>query len=426
LIASRAVGESDYHLRLPQILSIDRIESLLVFDPFLTLQMGHFVRATAALATPFNRELDAGEDFDYYVRLWQHFRCVKISRNFFVARQGERSRGPRSATAEQWGNSARSRLAQERAQRGLNASSPETLAIKNTAVRDLQAFYCGRALADATNYLALARQMPYRGSHSIEICGAKAFEMYSDNDDPVCLSLAWTGGYMDTTSRLWHTLCVPARVILDIGAHTGFYGLLAARSANPECKIFCFEALGDCYERLRMNITANGLTNVTAVRAEVGRECGQVNLIAFAQEGSLSSRPTVIGDRQRVAHTERVEMLNIDDFLPGHGGQVDLVRIGVAGADLMALSGMTAVVSRDRPDILIELAPCAPTREIEHRLTTHGYRHFVVDQNADRLTALTQLASRSEQSSRTLWSTTRSDADTLSIAEKSGIELAWT
>ena len=54
-------------LRAGQLLHISGIEQLLANDPFITLQIGHFVKTEVALATPFNPALDAGEDFEYYL-----------------------------------------------------------------------------------------------------------------------------------------------------------------------------------------------------------------------------------------------------------------------------------------------------------------------------------------------------------------------
>ncbi|MFZ5908198.1 MAG: FkbM family methyltransferase, partial [Nitrospirota bacterium] len=71
-------------------------------DPFVSLQMGHFVRTGAALATLFDESLDTGEDFDYYLRIWDTYRCIKVPLPFFYNRRGLHSLGPRSATGYHW------------------------------------------------------------------------------------------------------------------------------------------------------------------------------------------------------------------------------------------------------------------------------------------------------------------------------------
>ena len=78
------------------------IEDVLSFDPFVSLQMGHFVKTSVALSALFNESLDTGEDFDYYLRVWEKHKCIKMPLPFFYNRRGLHSQGPRAATGGQW------------------------------------------------------------------------------------------------------------------------------------------------------------------------------------------------------------------------------------------------------------------------------------------------------------------------------------
>jgi tetratricopeptide (TPR) repeat protein len=78
------------------------IGEVLSYDPFVTLQMGHFVKTPAALSTLFDEFLDTGEDFDYYLRVWEKYACIKIPLPFFYNQRGFHSHGPRSATGVEW------------------------------------------------------------------------------------------------------------------------------------------------------------------------------------------------------------------------------------------------------------------------------------------------------------------------------------
>jgi tetratricopeptide (TPR) repeat protein len=85
--------------QLPFLLGMDDITAC---DPYNTLQMGHFVRTDAALKEPFSEVLNTGEDFDYYLRVWERYRCLKIPLPFFHNIRGRSSEGPRSATSDEW------------------------------------------------------------------------------------------------------------------------------------------------------------------------------------------------------------------------------------------------------------------------------------------------------------------------------------
>ena len=85
--------------QLPFLYSID---DLLSYDPFVTLQMGHFVKTSVALSILFDESLDIGEDFDYYLRVWEKYACIKIPLPFFYNRRGSHSQGPRSSKGSEW------------------------------------------------------------------------------------------------------------------------------------------------------------------------------------------------------------------------------------------------------------------------------------------------------------------------------------
>lgn len=95
-----------------QIPTIESYAELIKFDPTQTLQMGHFVRRDIALEYPFNTEMDTGEDWEYYLRIWKHENCIKMDKPMMVNRRGQHSTGPRSATGRDW-NVAVSKLMTE-------------------------------------------------------------------------------------------------------------------------------------------------------------------------------------------------------------------------------------------------------------------------------------------------------------------------
>jgi glycosyltransferase involved in cell wall biosynthesis len=85
-----------------QVPAIDTYEQLIAHDPFITIQMGHFVKREAALQLPFNLDMDCGEDWEYYLKLWQGYACEKIDKPLMINCRGQHSTGPRSATGADW------------------------------------------------------------------------------------------------------------------------------------------------------------------------------------------------------------------------------------------------------------------------------------------------------------------------------------
>jgi len=132
-------GANQITLR-PQMATIHNIKELLLFDPFMTLQMGHFVRTEVASENSFNESMITGEDFDYYLRIWSQYTCIKISEFLFVNRRGFHSIGPKSADARQW------RMAVERIidtyikRYSIDRKSPECLQVINNKISEFNEF----------------------------------------------------------------------------------------------------------------------------------------------------------------------------------------------------------------------------------------------------------------------------------------------
>jgi tetratricopeptide (TPR) repeat protein/glycosyltransferase involved in cell wall biosynthesis len=95
-------GEKTAGERPEQLPFLFSMHDLLSCDPYLSLQMGHFVKTSLALDTPFDETLDTGEDFDYYLRIWEEYKCIKIPLPLFYNRRGTHSLGPRSARGTEW------------------------------------------------------------------------------------------------------------------------------------------------------------------------------------------------------------------------------------------------------------------------------------------------------------------------------------
>ncbi|WP_431855061.1 glycosyltransferase [Azospirillum sp.] len=102
LICENVYGTDSIAFREGQLPATDRLADILTAHPVHTLQMGHFVRSSAAAAVKFDVAMNCGEDFKYYLALWRSFRCAKVEDVFFINRRGHHSTGPRSADGAAW------------------------------------------------------------------------------------------------------------------------------------------------------------------------------------------------------------------------------------------------------------------------------------------------------------------------------------
>jgi hypothetical protein len=113
-ICENEYGSQRVSVRDGQLIRIETIDDILGSDPYLTLQMGHFVKAGYAAEIGFDVDMDTGEDFKYYLAMWRRRRCVKVPHVFFINRRGHHSQGVRSANGQQWRDAVEAQLEKAR------------------------------------------------------------------------------------------------------------------------------------------------------------------------------------------------------------------------------------------------------------------------------------------------------------------------
>jgi FkbM family methyltransferase len=164
-------------------------------------------------------------------------------------------------------------------------------------------------------------------------------------------------------------------VFYDLGAHIGFFSLLAARLVGPTGHVVAFEPSPLNAAQLERNIDLNGFTNVTLVEAAVSSEAG------FAQfdpaHDRVAARLAGHGESARGALVS-VRTISIDGWRTETGfPHPALMKIDVEGAEIAALRGAHGVIRASRPSLLVEVHPTvgpAFADYFERTLRPLGYR----------------------------------------------------
>ena len=165
-----------------------------------------------------------------------------------------------------------------------------------------------------------------------------------------------TGVFEEGTTRMFQSLLKPGMVAVDIGAHVGYYTILAARHVGPTGKVYAFEPDPDNYTTLLKNIALNGYRNVHAVKKAVS------NLVGDAE---LHLSATINGNHSLYCHgmaergTLPVETTTLDSMLCEQGWpQIDLVKIDVEGGEVAVLDGMAELLNKSpNLDLILEFMP---------------------------------------------------------------------
>ena len=164
-----------------------------------------------------------------------------------------------------------------------------------------------------------------------------------------------TNRYEPETTQLFKRMVKPGMVVIDIGAHIGYFTRFAARRVGRDGHVYAFEPDAENRELLIQNTKRYG--NVSVSAAAVGAESGVVPF--YHVEGSTGCHSTIA--QENAARLE-VEATTLDAFASSAGiGHVDVIKMDIEGGEWNALKGMANIL-RDVQHLIIEYNPSALER----------------------------------------------------------------
>lgn len=288
-------------MRPGQLRGTDDIRDILRTDPFLSLQMGHFVRAECAAAVGFDTAMNVGEDFKYYLKIWKRFRCAKVEDVFFINVRGAHSVGPRSGDGRAWRSAATKQLQQAIGCDLLDADVTLDGVTAHFSVSNpfdlIQAHHCRGTFFEQSELMALRDHIG------------------------------------------------PGKRIVEVGANVGNHVVFYAQHMAAE-RIFPFEPNPESVRLLCANIANNGLDAVVdgrGIGVGLGRETGSFHAVDI--ENNLGAT------RLQAGGDLPVEPL--DAMLAGE--RVDFIKIDAEGMEFDVLEGARQTIAAHRPPMYIEI-----------------------------------------------------------------------
>ena len=139
-------------------------------------------------------------------------------------------------------------------------------------------------------------------------------------------------------------------IVLDLGAHIGYYTLLAARLVGVKGKVFAFEPEPTNFALLKKNIEINNYQNVIPIQKAVSNENGKGRL--YLKEKKTQNR---IYDSQEKDPFIEIETIKLEDYIKE---KVDFIKMDIEGSEAIATRGMIALFQKNQPmKMIIEFYP---------------------------------------------------------------------
>ena len=175
----------------------------------------------------------------------------------------------------------------------------------------------------------------------------------------------WLGIFEYDKQIIFSEQILPGKIVYDIGAHVGFYTLLAAELTGPKGKVFAFEPVPNNLYFLKRHIQLNKLTNVDVIEAAVADFTGRTSFVVSLSglEGSLSAQGAL-----EVSTVEIDNLVEQGKILPP-----DYIKIDVEGAELKVLSGANKTLRKYRPVLFLSTHGSDVHRQCLDFLSRSGY-----------------------------------------------------
>lgn len=216
--------------------------------------------------------------------------------------------------------------------------------------------------------------------------GADVFALSLRVNDPSHYDLA-RGMYEAVVIKWLQENLKSGNTFWDIGANVGFYAVFAARLVGPTGLVVAVEADPNVAAVLAKNFEANHLSNARVVSGAITDHTGTVRLgraPASGWTGLYYEKPDEWVEVPAFTGDSLVNSLAVD--------QIDVIKVDVEGAEGRVLAGMTELLTKTRPRLLIEVHRTHPG--VEEDVTKVLAAHHFESEILDRVDATMHIAAK--------------------------------
>ncbi|MFA6432646.1 MAG: FkbM family methyltransferase [Candidatus Paceibacterota bacterium] len=223
--------------------------------------------------------------------------------------------------------------------------------------------------------------------------------VFLDQNDPAVSGALAMGAHDPYEIECFRNALKTDMNVVDIGANIGYYTVVAAGRVGSQGKVFAYEPESHNFSLLEKNIEANKFTWTTPIKAGLSDKPGKRILFVAEEHTGIHS----FADNRGAGSGVEVETDTLDHSLESYGSpKIDLIKMDIEGAEILALQGMKQTFARNPGLILfIELYPQAIERfghraiELLDILKESGFTLSIIDEDKKAITPLPEAEFRS-------------------------------
>ncbi len=187
------------------------------------------------------------------------------------------------------------------------------------------------------------------------------------------------GEWEKQSLEIWAQLSMISSQIVDIGANTGIYSIVAKKN-NLKAQVVAIEPIQTNFEILSKNVVANAL-QITTVQAAVSNYEGTSKM--FVLKDRLNYM-TALNDNRYNRHPEHaknipvietiVQVNTLENIAHNSGmDKIDLIKIDVEGHELVVFESIGDYLKINLPSVLVEIISDDAAQGINKIIENFGY-----------------------------------------------------
>lgn len=230
---------------------------------------------------------------------------------------------------------------------------------------------------------SIYKHLHFKGAFKVPLDGSASFQL-NHYGFVIENEIFWKGlvnGWEKESIGLWIKLCREANTILDIGANTGVFSLIA-KTINPGASVFAFEPVARVYKRLLENITLNNY-NIVAIEKAASNTDGTAVIYDTDSEHTLSVtvNKNMFEPGTAAVIETKIETISLNSFVKQYNLQhIDLIKIDVETHEPEVLEGFSEYLAKFKPTMLIEILNDEIGAKVNALVKDLNYLYYNIDE----------------------------------------------
>ena len=181
------------------------------------------------------------------------------------------------------------------------------------------------------------------------------------------------------THQIWTVLAKKAKVVLDIGANTGYYSILS-KAINPNCKVLGFEPIPHIYSWYRENCSINNF-DIKCYNQALAEKKGETEIFLENSKNNIYSAS--LSEEFAASHSSKkvypvkIQCNTLENIIEENSlSEINIMKIDVEGYEAEVLKGMGQYLQKFKPSLFIEVLSEDLGEKLTELLLPLGYMFF--------------------------------------------------